>query len=108
MDLSDAWKGLFWRRLDHRRKGNTMSQFTSRATKPSAVDQWENEGGASPAARPGERASSSTQNLEERTRAKAYEIYQARCSAGRPGDASTDWLDAERELRTPRGSGRER
>jgi len=35
--------------------------------------------------------------LEERIRARAYEIYQAR--RGGPGDAISDWLQAERELR---------
>jgi len=34
--------------------------------------------------------------LEEKIRARAYEIYLAR--KGEPGDAPSDWFQAEREL----------
>jgi hypothetical protein len=36
---------------------------------------------------------------EERVRARAYEMYEARVFSRTPGDAMSDWLDAERELR---------
>ena len=35
----------------------------------------------------------------ERIRRDAYEIFRARGTNGSPGDALTDWLQAERELR---------
>lgn len=34
----------------------------------------------------------------ERIQARAYEIYLARTAGGTPGDATSDWLQAEREL----------
>lgn len=34
----------------------------------------------------------------ERIQARAYEIYEARTREGSPGDAMSDWLQAEREL----------
>ncbi len=34
----------------------------------------------------------------DRIRARAYEIYQARNGNGGPGDAVSDWAQAEREL----------
>ncbi len=34
-----------------------------------------------------------------RIRAKAYEVYVTRVNRGRPGDAVSDWLTAERELK---------
>lgn len=37
-----------------------------------------------------------TQITPERIRARAYEIYEAR--NGAPGDPTSDWLQAEREL----------
>jgi Protein of unknown function (DUF2934) len=40
---------------------------------------------------------SPTQPSEEQIRLRAYEIYAAR--AGREGDAVSDWLTAERELK---------
>jgi hypothetical protein len=33
-------------------------------------------------------------------RARAFEIFQARSTAGQPGDAVSDWLRAEEELRS--------
>jgi hypothetical protein len=39
----------------------------------------------------------------ERTRERAYEIYEERTSLGTPGDADSDWLRAETEL----GAGRD-
>lgn len=33
-----------------------------------------------------------------RVRARAYAIYQGRVSTGAPGDATSDWIQAEREL----------
>ncbi|MGB2985347.1 MAG: DUF2934 domain-containing protein [Phycisphaerae bacterium] len=39
---------------------------------------------------------------EERIRTRAYEIHLAR--AGSPGDAQSDWLQAERELNGPTDS----
>ena len=56
-------------------------------------------------------ASSRTQTLEctptkAEVRARAYELYCARCEGGAPGDAVSDWLAAEDELRS-RGSGGE-
>jgi hypothetical protein len=38
---------------------------------------------------------------DDQIRARAYDIYQRRMRSGEPGDALTDWLQAERELRTP-------
>lgn len=34
----------------------------------------------------------------ELVRTRAYELYQSRCAKGVPGDAATDWTQAEREL----------
>jgi hypothetical protein len=34
----------------------------------------------------------------DQLRLKAYEVYQARTRAGRPGDSTTDWLEAEKQL----------
>ena len=34
----------------------------------------------------------------DRVRERAFEIFQERCAAGRPGDAVADWVQAEREL----------
>lgn len=34
----------------------------------------------------------------EQVRLRAFEIYQSRCRAGKPGDAASDWAQAEREL----------
>ena len=40
-------------------------------------------------------------------RERAYLIYQARCNNGSPGDAQSDWLQAERECRSlPSGGAR--
>ena len=36
----------------------------------------------------------------EQVRQKAFELYQARAKAGKPGDSTTDWLEAERQLKT--------
>lgn len=36
---------------------------------------------------------------DERVRFRAYEIYCARCHNGGNGDALTDWIAAERELK---------
>lgn len=38
---------------------------------------------------------------DDQIRARAYDIYQRRMRRGEPGDALTDWLQAERELRAP-------
>jgi hypothetical protein len=35
----------------------------------------------------------------EHIRARAYEIYARRTSEGTPGDAESDWLEAQEELR---------
>lgn len=43
-------------------------------------------------------ASTSSPVTPDRIRGRAYEIYQARNDGGRPGDATSDWLQAEREL----------
>jgi len=43
----------------------------------------------------------------DQLRLKAYEVYLARTKAGRPGDPTTDWLEAERQLKSgPTHSGR--
>lgn len=34
---------------------------------------------------------------EEAIRSRAYEIFLARAASGTPGDAQSDWLQAERE-----------
>ena len=41
-----------------------------------------------------------TANLEEQVRTRAFEIYQTRMRAHVPGDQLSDWLQAERELRS--------
>lgn len=38
----------------------------------------------------------------ERIRTRAYEIFQERSGRGAAGDALSDWLQAERELRLER------
>ena len=38
-------------------------------------------------------------SLEEQIREYAYKIYLSRLREGVPGDAATDWLRAEKELR---------
>ncbi|MEK6702593.1 MAG: DUF2934 domain-containing protein [Planctomycetota bacterium] len=35
----------------------------------------------------------------EQIRIRAYEVYRARCTSGSPGDAVSDWAQAEREMR---------
>jgi len=40
--------------------------------------------------------------VEERIRARAYQIFEARITGGAPGDPAADWLQAESELRRPR------
>lgn len=42
----------------------------------------------------------------ERIRARAYEIYQQRVKRGTPGDAVSDWVQAEREIRGGAGLAR--
>ncbi len=37
----------------------------------------------------------------EKIKARAFEIYQARARLGKPGDPTSDWLAAERELQSP-------
>jgi hypothetical protein len=41
---------------------------------------------------------SESQVTREQIQARAYQIYEARRSNGGPGDAKSDWLQAEREL----------
>lgn len=41
-------------------------------------------------------------SVEERIRARAYQIFEARATGGPPGDPTSDWLQAESELRRPR------
>jgi hypothetical protein len=43
-----------------------------------------------------------------RVRARAYAIYQGRVSTGAPGDATSDWIQAERELEAASAKDRER
>lgn len=52
------------------------------------------------AARPGAAAAPSVERKPsvDQLRLKAYEVYQARTRAGRPGDSTTDWLEAEKQL----------
>ncbi len=40
----------------------------------------------------------------EHIRAKAYEIYARRTAQGTPGDAESDWLEAQEELRAKAAS----
>jgi hypothetical protein len=40
--------------------------------------------------------------VEERIRARAYQIFEARAAGGPPGDPTSDWLQAETEVRRPR------
>jgi hypothetical protein len=54
---------------------------------------------ASAAARPTRTTSPTTEQI----RVRAFEIYQARCRTGKPGDAASDWAQAERELSGPVG-----
>jgi Protein of unknown function (DUF2934) len=42
-----------------------------------------------------------TEALIDRVRSRAYEIYQTRSCYGVPGDALSDWLQAEREVIDP-------
>ena len=37
--------------------------------------------------------------IEETIRVRAYEIFETRTNNGQDGDAVSDWLEAERELR---------
>jgi glycosyltransferase involved in cell wall biosynthesis len=49
-----------------------------------------------------------TSSIDEQIRKRAYELYLARARTGAAGDPTTDWLQAERELRTattPAGRG---
>ena len=43
-------------------------------------------------------APTSARPSSEQVRVRAFEIYQSRCRAGKPGDAASDWAQAEREL----------
>lgn len=44
-------------------------------------------------------AAPGARSLEEQIREYAYKIYLSRLREGVPGDAATDWLRAEKELR---------
>ncbi len=48
-------------------------------------------------------ANAAARPTSEQIRVRAFEIYQARCRAGKPGDAVSDWAQAERELSGPVG-----
>lgn len=37
---------------------------------------------------------------EEQIRTLAHQIFECRCRDGTPGDERSDWLEAERQLRT--------
>ena len=43
-----------------------------------------------------------SRRLEEQVRQRAYEIYLSRQREDAPGDAASDWLRAEQELRRSR------
>jgi hypothetical protein len=45
-------------------------------------------------------AAPNSRNLEEQIQEYAYRIYLSRVREGVPGDPVTDWLRAEKELRT--------
>jgi hypothetical protein len=46
-----------------------------------------------------ERTAASETAPDEQIRQRAYGIYEMRCREGMPGDAVSDWLRAEQELR---------
>ena len=48
------------------------------------------------------RPQASAPSFEEQVRESAYKIYLSRIREGVPGDAATDWLRAEQELRRRR------
>jgi hypothetical protein len=48
---------------------------------------------------PKPRSPESVQPSNEQIRNRAYSIYEARTRNGQPGDAVSDWLKAEQELR---------
>jgi hypothetical protein len=41
-------------------------------------------------------------SLHAQIRQRAYEIFQQRLQTGRKGDAPSDWIEAEHEIRTHR------
>jgi len=41
-------------------------------------------------------------SVEERIRARAYQIFETRAAGGSPGDPTSDWIQAETEVRRPR------
>lgn len=50
------------------------------------------------AARDGVTTAVSGEMTREQVQARAYQIYENRRNNGNPGDAKSDWLQAEREL----------
>jgi hypothetical protein len=51
------------------------------------------------------RPSAETVPHEKAIRCRAYEIFLARAASGTPGDAQSDWLQAEREMAGAAGEG---
>jgi len=49
---------------------------------------------------PAATSSNATKPSLDLVRQKAFELYQARAKSGRPGDSTTDWLEAERLVKT--------
>lgn len=45
-------------------------------------------------------AAPQAESLGDRVRARAYDIYKARVARGLPGDAASDWTQAEREVKS--------
>jgi hypothetical protein len=67
-----------------------MATTKSTTTKKSAVKR--------PAASAARKSTASKKVTELQIRKRAEEIYSTRVKTGIPGDATSDWLQAEREL----------
>jgi len=75
----------------------TLPAGTRKQVAPSSESEFNAESTTAIAELAGERERPAEPTVEE-TQARAYEIYIAR--AGGPGDAQSDWLQAEQDLRT--------
>lgn len=61
-------------------------------------DRKQRDSGAAPNVPAAPTGSEDVPTREQLVRCRAFELFEARMRAGRPGDADADWLQAEREV----------
>lgn len=76
----------------------SMSRLLQTKGRADTMDGWETEGGATLHPQDVPRGHPGAIVAPECVRVRAYQIYQARLRAGRPGDSASDWRQAEREM----------